>query len=413
MKQLPNSPESEQALIWSMLIDDKMINLVDLEQDDFYNTTYWKIFNLIKQIKSKWKTVDLVVVKEYLDNKKILDQIWGMSFLIELVESTPNSRNWKQYRDIIKETSDRRKIITYARQIEEMGYREDEEMTNILWQVENISDYIFDLKPSEAVWDTIGYVNSFEEMKDTVIARKGMLWYKTVFPLVDKFTKWQIPGKVTTLVAYSNVWKSKVSYSYVSDFLKQGKKVMYISLEVDQSMLFSNILANYYNKNYYDVLKEDFYYEMQDFENLEIYDSLYKLEDIKNVIKARQPDIVFIDFIQNIQASWTETEKMTKVAQELQQLAITTWVSLFNLSQANNDSRFKDWSDIQPKWSWAIFASTDVLFALNRDNWQLFLTISKNKYWPAFKKFLLMPDETFSNFWITAEFEEQDNNFKL
>jgi hypothetical protein len=36
------------------------------------------------------------------------------------------------------------------------------------------------------------------------------------------------------------------------------------------------------------------------------------------------PDIVFIDFIQNIQEKGNEVEKMTTIAQEIQQLAINT-----------------------------------------------------------------------------------------
>lgn len=408
MKQLPYNTEVEQSLLWSMLIDETIINLIDLDQEDFYHTNYWKLYNLMKTIKSHRKTVDLVVIKDYLEKNKLLKEIWWISFLIELTESTPYSNNWKNYRDIIKEKSDRRKIIQYARQIEIMWYKEDEEMKSILENVENISDYVFNLKPKDIVWDTISFVNSFEDLRDKIIERKWMLWIPTIFPLVDKYTKWQQEWRVTTLVAYSNVWKSKVSYSYVSNFLKQGKRVMYISLEVDSAMLFSNILANYYNKNYYEVLKQEFVYDMWDFENLEIYDSIYKLNDIKTLIKARNPDIVFIDFIQNIQSHWTETEKMTQVAQEIQQLAITTWISFFNLSQANNESRFKWWSEIQPKWSWAIFASTDLMFALNREWNNLYYTIAKNKYWPANKKFLIIQDETFSNFKISEEKYESE-----
>jgi len=401
MKQLPNDIQSEQCLLWCMLIDDSIINLVDIDIEDFYDSNNRLLYKAIKSLKKHRKTVDIVLLKEFLEIHNQLDKVWGIIHLAELTEIVPTTSNWKEYRDIIKQKADRRKIITYWKEIEEMWYREEQEMDNILNKVENISDYIFDLKPKENIWDTNSYVNAFEDLRDKVNARGWMLWIPTIFPAIDKLTKWQQEWKVTTLVAYSNVWKSKVSYSYVSNFLKQWKKVMYISLEVDKAMLFSNIIANYYNKNYYDVLEEDFYYEMQDFEKLEIYDNLYKLQDIKNVIRSRMPDIVFIDFIQNIQASGTETEKMTTIAQELQQLAILSWVSIFNLSQANNDSRFKNWTDIQPKWSGAIFASTDIMFALHRENWQLYYTISKNKYWPAHKKFLMMPNETYTNFTIT------------
>lgn len=408
MKQLPNSEHSEQALLWAMLIDEDIINLIDLKQQDFYNITFWKIYNLMKKIKWYWKKVDLVVIKEYLDKKDILKNIWWIEFLIDLIDNTPSSLNWKQYRDSIKEKSDRRKIIKYASEIQEMWYSEDNEIKDVLNNIENISEHIFNIRETENKGDSEDYVNKFEEMREKSILRDWMLWIPTIYKQVDKYTKWFIEWKIYTLVAYSNIWKSKISYSYLSDFLKQWKRVMYISLEVDKWMLFSNLLATYYNKQYYEVLKSDFSYDINDFEKLEIYDDIYKLQDIKTLVKSKMPDIVFIDFIQNIQEKWNEVEKMTTIAQELQQLAITTWISFFNLSQANNESRFKWWEDIQPKWSGAIFASSDIIFSLRKEAGSLYYNIIKNKYWPAFKKFLVIPNETYTSFQMTEE--NIDNN---
>lgn len=402
-KELPHNTETEQSLLWAMLIDEDIINLIDLKQKDFYDNNLGRLFWLMKKIKTSWSKVDLVIIYNYLQ-KNNLTNIFSMTDLAWLTELVPTTSNWKTYQEIIRENSHRRQMILYARQIESLWYSWD--MWNALDKIENISEYIFDIKPQPQEEENLFiYVNAFEEFRDKIKSRKGMLWIPTIFPVIDKLTKWQQEWKVTTLVAYSNVWKSKLSYAYVSNFLKQGKKVMYLSLEVDKAMLFSNVLANYYDKNYYDILDPNFFYKMEDFEKLEIYDNIYKLEDIKNIIRVRSPDIVFIDFIQNIQASWTETEKMTTIAQEIQQLAIQTWISFFNLSQANNESRFKGWTDIQPKWSWAIFASTDLLFALSKEDNQLYFTISKNKYWPTHKKFLLEPNETFTTFKISEEIQ--------
>jgi len=408
MKEMPNSEHSEQALLWAMLIDEDIINLVDLKQQDFYNTTFGKIYNLMKKIKWYWKTVDLVVIKEYLDKKDILKNIWWIEFLVDLIDNTPSSLNWKQYRDSIKEKSDRRKIIKYASEIQEMWYSEDNEIKEVLNNIENISEHIFNIREKDNKWDCEDYINKFEVMREKSILRDWMLWTHTFYPQVDKYTKWFIEWKIYTLVAYSNIWKSKISYTYLADFLKQWKKVMYISLEVDKAMLFSNLLATYYNKQYYEVLKSDFSYDIEHFENLEIYDDVYKLQDIKTLVKSKMPDIVFIDFIQNIQEKGNEVEKMTTIAQELQQLAIITWISFFNLSQANNESRFKNGEDIQPKWSGAIFASSDIIFSLRKEAGSLYYNIIKNKYGPAYKKFLVIPNETYTSFKMTEE--NLDNN---
>jgi len=414
MNELPHSIESEQGVIWGILTDWNLINSTILNENDFYEPIYQKLFKIFLSLKKHRKNIDIIVVSDFIKSHWLEKQI-SLVQLMELSESW-TSYNFSNYEKIVKEKSNRRTMIQYAREVENIAYSESSEMDTVLEKVENISEYVFDIKPKESIWDTISYVNSFEEMKDKVNSRGWMLWDKSLYPIVDKYTKWIIEWKVYTLVAYSNVWKSKMSYTYVADMLKQWKKVMYVSLEVDKAMLFSNLLATYYNKDYWEILNENFVYDMWDFENLEIYDDLYKLDDIQTMIKTRSPDIVFIDFIQNIQTSWnSETEKMTKVAQELQQLAITTWITLFNLSQANNESRFKWWDAIQPKWSGAIFASSDVIFAMSREEGQLFFTIAKNKYWRAQKKFICEPNETYSAFKIVEEinFEEKPKEFSL
>jgi hypothetical protein len=56
-----------------------------------------------------------------------------------------------------------------------------------------------------------------------------------------------------------------------------------------------------YNKSYPEIMNPNFYYEMEDFKNLLVYDDKHKIEDIKHITKAQKPDAIFIDFVQNIE----------------------------------------------------------------------------------------------------------------
>ena len=310
---LPHNTDSEQALLWAMIIDDTIINLIDLNQTDFYNESYWKLFNLMKNIKSYWKNIDLVILKEYLEKNSLLEKIWGLSFLTEIIENS-QSFNWKEYRNIIKEKSERRKIILYARRMEEKGYEETQNMKDILKDIENISTAIFDMKEEKEWWELIDFVNEYEEIKDLVKKNNWYLWIKWPFPQVDKYTRGFISWKVYTLVAFSNTWKSQFSYNFVCDFLRKWKSVSYFSLEVWKWFLFKDVLRCFYWKTDKEMTYEDYFYNLDDFEKLKIYDSIYKLEEIKTIIKATRPDFAFIDFIQNIQSGWSEYERMTKIA---------------------------------------------------------------------------------------------------
>lgn len=388
--------EAEQTLLWCILIDHLILNEINIQEEDFWDTKHKLIFKAMNALHKNKKLVDIITLKEFLEVKWQLTNVWWLEYIIELPNLVGTTANWYAYQEIIKEKANRRKIIKMARQIENIWFKEEESITENLAKIENISKYMFetfDVKEKDEFANTINYVNKFEDFRDSIKKYNWLLWIKSPYPLIDKYTKWIIAWKVYTIVAYSNVWKSKFSYSYVNHFLKEGKKVMYISLEVDKAMLFANILANYYEKDFNEVLNDKFYYEMWDFENLEIYDDLYKLQDILWMIKYKKPDIVFIDFIQNIQTSWSsEYEKMTEVAQLIQQTAIQTWTTIFSLSQANNESRFKKWESIQPKWSWAIFASSDIIIALYREEKELYLNILKNKYWKTNINFLLNVD---------------------
>ena len=72
-------------------------------------------------------------------------------------------------------------------------------------------------------------------------------------------------------------------------------------------------------------MNPDFCFEMGDFENLKIIDDIYNLDEISILIENSPADVVFIDFIQNIQTDLkTEYESMSRVAVQLQRLAIKT-----------------------------------------------------------------------------------------
>jgi hypothetical protein len=58
---------------------------------------------------------------------------------------------------------------------------------------------------------------------------------------------------------------------------------------------------------------------------------------------------------------------------------------------------------MQPKWSWAIFASSDVILALYKENEELKLNLLKNKFWPNNIKFLVGADFTKLQFRLTEE----------
>jgi len=237
----------------------------------------------------------------------------------------------------------------------------------------------------------------FDEIK-TIFKQRWKLWQPWPFEILDKETQWIIEWKVYTIWWFSNTGKSQFSYEYARYFLKQWKKVVYISIEVDTWLLLWYIAKAYYKKQFDSILNWSSKIDRDDFSNLFLYDNISTLDWIIKTVELEKPDIVFIDFIQWINCSWQwEYEKMTMLAWEIQKMAIRNQCVVFNLSQVNNDSRDKEWSKVMLKWSWALFQSSDVIFILYEEMFDLKLAIAKNKFWKKWQVFILNID---FNTWV-------------
>lgn len=385
-----NNEEIEKAFLGAVLIDNAIIKKTRLIKDDFEGYKTKKLFILFCDIVLDWWQITPLTFKSFIDDYNLKKEIW-YEIIFEIWEIYELSTSYLVYENKIKEYSKKNKIKQIKENITE----------STLWESIKL---LSNLSEKKEKWNSIvDLADSFEQFRED-FKKQWWLWYPWPYSLLNKYTWWIIPWKVYTIVAYSWVWKSNFSYSYVVNALKQGKKVICFSLEVQKEMLFNSLLKSYYNVNQSEILKDDFVYDLWDFENLIVYDNIYKLQELKDTTREDNPDIIFIDFIQNIQTEWnSEYEKLTKIAQELQQLAIETNTTIFNISQVNNDSRFKESGKIQPKWSGAIFASSDIIFALSRDWNNLQLNILKNKYWPSDKNFVIIPNFRNIQFKISIE----------
>lgn len=234
--------------------------------------------------------------------------------------------------------------------------------------------------------DNLNIINAYNKMKwytEQMKNNNGMLWFASHYPCLDKFTSWIISWKVYTIAAYSNVGKSRFSYWYVNHFLKQGKKVLFFSLEVDKWLLLQHLCCNMYDK-YNNELDEDDI-KLENFENLYIFDDIYTIDWIEQLIIDFNPDICIIDFVQNIQSSWQSWyEAMAHIARKIQQLAITTDTMIMCLSQLSNTVArdVSSWKTdfIALKGAGEFIASSDVVLLLRMVDNQMWVSVIKTKF---------------------------------
>lgn len=334
---------------------------------------------------------------------------WRLQKVYDTIKSIPDEelkRDWYIHTEFAKIGANKLIIeIMTSDYFSYNAYKDIEYLckTAILWKEMEIDESIEGFKKLDIIrkelfkkmsgWESKKYavdnvLNESYLLSKQAKEKKWILWYSTWLKTLDKYTDWLQKWTVMRVTAYSNIGKSKLSYHVCNSIINQWAKILYFSLEVKSQFVFYNLLCNRYWLDFWSVARgcwHDMDISKMQNADIEIIDDKYKLEDIILYTESRKPDVVFIDFVQNIQTEWkSEYESMTKIATSIQQLAIKNNIAVFDLSQISNDwAWYELWWVIKSKWSGALVASADIWLVMQREKWtnHNILYVAKNKFW--------------------------------
>ena len=160
----PQNLEAEMAVLGSMLIDEGAISeaIESLDIDSFYKTSHKKIFEAILELYNANKAVDLITLTDELKSKLALEEIGGVSFLTELVNSVPTAANINHYVNIVKEKSILRSLINNATKIVSDCFESDGDVFQVVDNAEKLIFEVSDRRPRSS------YLHLKEIVKDSI-----------------------------------------------------------------------------------------------------------------------------------------------------------------------------------------------------------------------------------------------------
>jgi replicative DNA helicase len=145
IKLPPFSIEAEQAVLGGLMLDNNAWDQVAdvLVEDDFYRRDHRLIFRAIAHLANNGEPFDAVTLSEWLEQRKELDNVGGLSYLGTLAKNTPTAANVKAYAEIVRERSILRQLIQASNKISTHAYQaEGRTSADILEQAEKL---VFDI----------------------------------------------------------------------------------------------------------------------------------------------------------------------------------------------------------------------------------------------------------------------------
>lgn len=138
-RTMPNSLESEQSVVASMITDRDAIVAASeiLTKDDFYNQQYGILFEAIVELYNSGQPVDVITLQNKLKEKDVPAEVASLEYLKDLILSVPVTVNVESYANIVKDKALLRQIIRVNQEIENDCYNGNESVQKILDKTEH------------------------------------------------------------------------------------------------------------------------------------------------------------------------------------------------------------------------------------------------------------------------------------
>ncbi len=416
LKVPPHALEAEQSVIWSILIDkDCFITIWDmLKSEDFYSDANSTIFSVIFDLYKLNKPIDLITVKEKLDDKKFLDKIGWISYLAELTEIVPTTANIYEYAQIVKNKSVLRWLLKCWNEILSFWYDEDKQINELLELTEksvfNVTQVFIQNKLVHINDILTQRYEEFAEIHENPEAIKSHR-LQLGFSDLDNKTGWVKWWDLIILAARPAMWKTAFALNIAQNVWLAGKNVAVFSLEMSKEQLTDRMIASAMEIDSWKLAK----WELEDHEFAKIWEAMEKLSDANIYIddsagwsltdlksKCRRLkiesglDLIIIDYLQ-LMSNWNSfnrVQEISEISRWLKQLARELNVPLIALSQLSRAVESRPdkrpvMSDLRE--SWAIEQDADMILMMYREEyydeftekkWVTEIFMRKNRSWP-------------------------------
>jgi len=237
--------EAEQCCLGAAMLDEKSVNrLKEMVIDDFTEPEHRVLFSSIMEAANKGLNVDLVTMHTMLSEQNKLDLIGGDVYLMRLLNSTITTANMPSYIKIVRDCAARRKLKSIGEDlIRKSGFLEEEldgirESAALAVREVKSSAGIKIVSQQEAVVMTYDKLGDAQKREGKTNGR-----IQTGIRPLDKMTGGLSGSKLMIIGARPSVGKSIFAMTICMNAAKQGKKVLYISCEMEVEELMEREFA--------------------------------------------------------------------------------------------------------------------------------------------------------------------------
>lgn len=244
----PHDDVAEQSVLGAILLDkDAMIDVAEfLRPEHFYSEKHGAIFSAMVSLFESHDPIDTVTVTARLKKEGTLTLVGGASVVSDLLNVVPTAAHAEKYGKIVKEAASKRALIEAAATINELAFREEGEVKEILDEAER---EIFSISQGAVTRDFIpikdALASSFDRLDELHKQVGGLRGVPTGFRDLDGKLAGMQDGNLLILAARPGTGKTAMILNMAQHMTVHEKiPVGIFSLEMSKEELVDRLLVS-------------------------------------------------------------------------------------------------------------------------------------------------------------------------
>ena len=346
--------EAEINVLGAAMQDDKALKaVVEMDPDDFSEPAHKLILNAMKELNRAGTPVDLVTMYTEMQKANRIEIIGGAAYLPKLVSSVVTTANVKSYIRIVRECATRRRLRGIGESLiqasAEFEKNVDEIRETAALDIRKVKGDggIKLVNQEQAVIDTYEQLSDAQKREDQPDNR-----IMTGLGPLDKMTGGLYGSKLMIIGARPSVGKSIFAMTICLNAAKQGKRVLYITMEMKVNELMEREFASASMVNLSEItsgeISEDGWMKLAEsiptLVSRQIFYCTdgYTVEDIRRaafmLYEDGGIDLICVDYLQLLEGSKKRSnrqEEVSDISRGLKRLAQELNIPIIALSQLN------------------------------------------------------------------------------
>jgi replicative DNA helicase len=244
--QLPQSLESERALLGGLMLDSQQVLTIaeTLKSEDFFRESHQHLFSVILKMAEGGEPVETVAVCEKIVAGGTAEKAGGLDYVQRLADDVPSTQNLEYYAGIVRQRSVQRRLISSVGEIAERAREGDKPLAELLDFAET-SVFAVTQESAGADWERISEVvdRAFVEIQARSEQGSDVTGVPTGFVDLDRKLAGLHDSDLVILAARPSMGKTALALNMATNAAMSGAGVGIFSLEMSRAQLATRMLC--------------------------------------------------------------------------------------------------------------------------------------------------------------------------